>query len=124
LREAKKVAEVDPTPVTLGFRDELSDWHVGALQTQRRGRPVEREAAKDQLADILVGEPRWQHPDLQLPTNSLTVDVLSVAFAAGFLPRREDADRVPRVDGVTSTTEGRRAATRRTALDLALNFGL
>jgi hypothetical protein len=34
LREAKKIAEVDPTPVTLGFRDELSDWYVGGPQAQ------------------------------------------------------------------------------------------
>ena len=65
LREAKKIAEVDPTPVTFGFRDELSEWYVGALQAQRRGRRGEREAAKDQLADILVDEPRWQHPEVE-----------------------------------------------------------
>lgn len=65
LREAKKIAEVDPTPATVGFRDELSDWYAGALQTQRRGRLTEREAAKDQLADILVDGPSWQHPDIE-----------------------------------------------------------
>jgi transposase len=65
LREAKKIAEVEPTPVTESFRDELSDWYVGALRVQRRGRVVEREAAKEQLADILVDELAWQHPDVE-----------------------------------------------------------
>jgi transposase len=65
LREAKKIAEVEPTPVTSGFRDTLSEWYQGALAAQRRGRVLEREAAKDQLADILLDQPRWQHPDVQ-----------------------------------------------------------
>jgi transposase len=65
LREAKKIAEIDPTPVTLGFRDELSDWYVGALEAQRRGRVVEREATKGQLAEFLVDPLRWWDPEVE-----------------------------------------------------------
>ena len=43
----------------------MSEWYQGALAAQRRGRVLEREAAKDQLADILLDQPRWQHPDVQ-----------------------------------------------------------
>ena len=65
LREAKKIAEVEPTPVTLRFRDHLSDWYTEALQAQRRGRVAEREAAKGQLADILVDGLEWQQPEVE-----------------------------------------------------------
>lgn len=64
LREAKKIAEVQPNSTTLGFRDELCDWYAEAIGVQSRGRIAERDAMKDWLADIILERPAWEHPDV------------------------------------------------------------
>ena len=64
IRETKKVAEVDPGPLTAGFRDELSAWYAEGITVQRRGRLAERSAAREHLRNIIEDRPAWEHPDV------------------------------------------------------------
>jgi len=65
IRESRKVAEVDPGLWTLSFRDELSAWYAEGIVAQRRGRIVERDAAREHLRDLIENRPVWEHPDVK-----------------------------------------------------------
>lgn len=62
LREAKKIAEVDPNPSTEAFRDELCEWYAHAKVAQKNGSRATRDELRDQLEAIATVN--WAHPDV------------------------------------------------------------
>jgi transposase len=63
IREAKKVAEVEPGLFTEGFRDRVCDWYANAKQIQQTGTAKDRRDVCRALEDI-IDRPFFEHPEV------------------------------------------------------------
>jgi transposase len=63
VREAKKVAEVEPGLFTEMFRDQLCDWYAEAKFVQQNGTARDQRRACDALKRIIV-RPFFEHPEV------------------------------------------------------------
>ena len=54
VREVKKIAEVSPSPLTVGFRDEIQAWYVAAKRAQTAGTNRTRLRLCDKLGQIIA----------------------------------------------------------------------
>jgi transposase len=63
-REAKKIAELGPSPATEGFRDKLDDWYLRAKEAQKSGDESKRRGVKISLGKLIANERLAEDPDV------------------------------------------------------------
>jgi len=70
IREAKKVAEMDPCFKTERFSHFIRNWYVLGKQAQLGSR-TEQQQARNQLDVMVTGRGPWEHPDIMRLCNRI-----------------------------------------------------